>query len=421
MDPPDLQTHGEFEYPGGAVEAEVQNPGPGESGDAVESGWLQEIVTRLQADPDECWPAIESLSAVDQETRVRVIAALAVYAERPGVRDLLRLLGSALEPSVRSAAARALTLRSEVANIDGQYSARAGIGPGAPVIGVSASLLAIRADHAERDLRRDIHSPSAGMARSLVTALDGEGRGTIVLSASDRGYRRTAAFRCDVRLGILDVVGEVEEEQPSAGRLVDEWIQQADGDYVLDAPELAVRLLEGCSLLNGPEVPDNVRVWLEATVGPVAISADSGPALPGAELHAISDHEMTQCAERVLDACPAWLDRSALTYELADEIALREGCATPDPIRDSGAYRYLFEHLLIGRLELYARMLLWMAWAWHADAQHELSRSAFALAAQLSDEQYAVPSHPFTVSLTTRSLSAAQAVLLGIDGSSADE
>src|SRR5262249_16830040 len=157
-----------------------------------------------------------------------------------------------------------------------------------------------------------------------VTALDGEGRGTIVLSSSDRGYRRTAAFRCDVRLGILDVVGEVEEEQPSAGRLVDEWIQQANGDYVVDAPELAVRLLEGCFLLNGPEVPDNVRAWLEATVGPVAVSTGSGAALPGAELHAIPDHEMTQCAERVLDACPAWLDRSALTYELADEIALRE-------------------------------------------------------------------------------------------------
>ena len=38
----------------------------------------------------------------------------------------------------------------------------------------------------------------------------------------------------------------------------------------------------------------------------------------------------------------------------------------------------------------------------------ELSRSALALASQLLDEQYAVPSHPFTVELTTRSLKAAQ-------------
>ena len=41
----------------------------------------------------------------------------------------------------------------------------------------------------------------------------------------------------------------------------------------------------------------------------------------------------------------------------------------------------------------------------------ELSRSALALACQLSDEQYAVPSHPFTVELTTRSLEAAQRLL----------
>ena len=44
-------------------------------------------------------------------------------------------------------------------------------------------------------------------------------------------------------------------------------------------------------------------------------------------------------------------------------------------------------------------MLLWMAWVWHASGRVELARSAFALAGQLSDEQYAVPSHPFTVAL----------------------
>ena len=124
----------------------------------------------------------------------------------------------------------------------------------------------------------------------------------------------------------------------------------------------------------------------------------------------------------VLDACPSWLDRSALTFELAEEIALREGRSTPDPVRDAGAYRYLFEHSLSRRLELYARMLLWMAWVWHASGQSELARSAFALAAQLADEQYAVPSHPFTMALATRSLQAAQAELLSGDepGSRAD-
>ena len=53
-------------------------------------------------------------------------------------------------------------------------------------------------------------------------------------------------------------------------------------------------------------------------------------------------------------------------------------------------------------------MLLWMAWFWKCSGLTELSTSALACASQLSDEQYAVPGHPFTVELTTRSLMAAQ-------------
>jgi hypothetical protein len=56
-------------------------------------------------------------------------------------------------------------------------------------------------------------------------------------------------------------------------------------------------------------------------------------------------------------------------------------------------------------------MLLWMAWFWSGSGQEELWRSALVLASQLSDEQYAVPSHPFTLMFTTRSLEEAQARL----------
>jgi hypothetical protein len=100
-----------------------------------------------------------------------------------------------------------------------------------------------------------------------------------------------------------------------------------------------------------------------------------------------------------------------LTCELAREIFLREGRVAADPDRDAGAYRYLFEHRLIHRLELYRRMLWWMAWFWWYSAEVGLADSAQALALQLSDEQYAVPAHPFTTALTTRSLEAAQAGL----------
>jgi hypothetical protein len=130
--------------------------------------------------------------------------------------------------------------------------------------------------------------------------------------------------------------------------------------------------------------------------------------LPEPDPPSIPEPEMAARADDVLDACPSWLDQSALTFELAEEISLREGSLTPDPVRDAGAYRFLFEHLLIHRLEMYRRMLLWTAWVWQSSGRSELSRSAFALASQLSDEQYEVPSHPFTVALSTRSLQAAQ-------------
>lgn len=365
MDPPEPHSPPSAESQAPGLEAGAPVAGP-------ESDWLGEIVARLGEDPEECWPAFESLSAMDEEIRVEVIAALSPYRDRPGVRDLLGLLEKMRGP---------------------------------------ANVPAVRPEPSGRALVREADRPTPRIARSLVTAIDGEGRGTIVLSAIDRGFRHTAAFHCDVRRGILDAVGEVEEDHPSAGRMVDEWIRQGDEEYVLEAPELAVRLLEGCLRLSGPGLNGPVRAWLEATIGPIRLPMGAAATFPGPDSGATPDREMAVCAGQVLDACPSWLDRSTLTYELAEEIALREGSATPDPVRDAGAYRYLFEHLLIDRLDLYARMLLWMAWLWQASGRIELARSAFALAAQLSEEQYAVPSHPFAVVLTTRSLLAAQAAL----------
>ncbi len=247
---------------------------------------------------------------------------------------------------------------------------------------------------------------------SLVTPVDGQGRGTIVVSIRQSGQRRTAAFWCDVQQGILDVVGDVEPDTPSAGCLLNEWIDHTGGDCACDVPWLAVRLLGGSLLLCGPAVPGPVRDWLDGTLGPAFQPSELPGIVPGLEETVIPVQELAARAHDVLDACPSWLDRSALTFELAEEITLREGLSAPDPDRDSGAYRFLFEHLLIHRLELYRRMLFWMSWVWQGSGRTELARSAFALACQLSDEQYEVPSHPFTVALSTRSLEAAQARLL---------
>ena len=420
MDPPDLRPPDAIDDVPGTFDQALPDGSIAFSGDEAGMGWLDEIVARLEEDPDECWPAIEGLSELDAAFRIRVIAALADYGERPGVRGLLRLLDSALDPAISPAPTEAMPLHDRDPGEFRQEGAGEPAVPLAPVIPSPARLPAILYAPDDSGLVLVADPPSTQLVRSLVSALDGEGRGTIVLSASASGYRRTAAFRCDIRRGLLDAIGEIEAEHPSAGGLIDQCIQEADAHSVVDTPELAARLLQGCFLLNGPEVPDHVQAWLDATIGPIRRPVGLAAALPEGERDAISDHEIADCAGRILDACPTWLDRSALTIELAEEIALREGCAGPDPVRDAGAYRYLFEHLLIGRLELYSRMLLWMAWLWNAGGRPDLSRSAFALAAQLSDEQYVVPSHPFTVALTTRSLLAAQGALLECEDSNAE-
>ncbi len=385
--------------------------GPGHCGYDIQTAWLEEIVEQLEADPAECWPAMESLAALDPALRRAIIAELSSYSSRSGVRTLLRLLGSARDPSTRSVARMALPERDSkpiaIARPLGVGPSEAG-GTGQfpafpPAQRVSLTLEV--ASKGDNSLLDHLGMPIVG---SLVTPVDGQGRSTIVVSICQSSQRRTAAFWCDVRQGILDVVGEVEADTPSAGRLLDEWVEQTGNDRVCDAPWVAVRLLGGSLLLCGSTVPGPVRDWLDGTVGTSFQPSGLPGNVPGMEEAAIPDQELAARAHKVLDACPTWLDRSALTFDLAEEITLREGLSVPDPIRDSGAYRFLFEHLLIHRLELYRRMLFWMAWVWQGSGRTDLARSAFALACQLSDEQYEVPSHPFTVALSTRSLEAAQ-------------
>ena len=243
MDPPDLQ-------PRGFTEAEGAGDGSG-------TDWLEEIIDRLDGDPEETRAAMETLSTVDEVTRSQVIEALGPYRDRPGVGELLRLLEATPTPTVP----------------------------------------AVRTGPERRDLGQGIGQPCSRIRRSLVTPLDGEGRGTIVISAIDGGYRRTAAFRCDVRRGIFDVVGEVEEEHPSAGSMIDEWAQRAESGDAVNSAELAVRLLEGCRILSGPQVPESVRTWLEATIGPLGLPTGMAATLPGPESEVLSDRELLACAE----------------------------------------------------------------------------------------------------------------------------
>jgi len=371
---------------------------------------FREIVEQLERDPQECWQALEGLASVEWEVRLSIIDELSRQRQRPGVVALLRLLSTARHPATRAAARKALPQAGR--EPCGDHGKGAPARMTFPSAEAGAALRTARAaPERSENLRLAAERTGARPARCLVAPVDGWGRSSIVISVNKLAQRRTAAFLCDLEQGIRDVVGEVEPESPWAGGLLDDVNNQTGADCARDVPELALGLLAGSLMLCGPVVAPSVRDWLDGTLGREFQPAGLPTTISGLDPSSITGEEMPGRVHALLDACPSWLDRSPLTFKLAEEICLREGRPAANPDRDAGAYRFLFEHRLIDRLELYRRMLLWMAWLWKFSGQVELSRSALALAGQLSDEQYAVPSHPFTVELTTRSLRAAQARL----------
>ena len=130
-------------------------------------------------------------------------------------------------------------------------------------------------------------------------------------------------------------MGEAEPESPQAGGLIDADGFQPEGDCARDVPELALGLLAGSLMLCGPAVPPSVRDWLSQTLGPGFQPASFPATIPGVEVASIRQSEMPGRAAAVLDACPSWLDSSPLTFELAEEIWLREGRHAADPERDA--------------------------------------------------------------------------------------
>jgi hypothetical protein len=340
---------------------------------------LEELAHQLERDPEECFRAFEGLESIDSAARVRIIQGLGQMPGGPGVASLLRLLIGSDDAATREAARLALT-EAESNSSPSQK--------GDP----SPQLAPVEIDGRPR------------LEGCLVTAVDGAGRGSIAVSASLENERRTAVFLCDVLEGIVAVVGQIEQEGPEAGGLLNDVRAGADGLGVLHSPELGLGLLAGNLAITAPEQTRQACEWLDQTVGdtlqPWILPAPS----PEPSLPPPGPAELLARAGEVLDACPDWLDRSPLTLELAEEIWLREGRTAADPTRDAGAFRYLFQHRLIHRLELYRRMLLWMAWFWRTGDDPELARGAAILAGQLSDEQHAVPANPFAVVLMARSL-----------------
>ena len=377
---------------------------------------LDQLAEQLESDPDGIWLALQGLAGVEPELRSEIVSGLAELALGPGLIEFFRLLSFADQPETRAAALNALSRPDDNPELRRAWAQIAADHPDAETVARARRWLGNEAGGAL------VHATGAGpevprLVRSLVTALDGRGQGTIILSAARPGALcATAAFLCDVWRGVREVAGQIGSDETGAEGLITEVMGQAERDLVDGASGPALDLLAGSLLLCGPETSPAVRYWVEATAGP-AFRAHPVPApFPGWNPASIPFDEMPRRARSVLDSCPDWLDHSPLTYELAEEILLREGSTPPEPSRDAGAYRYLFEHHLHGQLEHYRRMLFWMASFWQASGDADLGQSALGLAWQLSDAQHIVPAHPFTIALTTRSLAVAQENLRrGID------
>lgn len=263
--------------------------------------------------------------------------------------------------------------------------------------------------------RRDDLAPR--LIEGVVSAVDGAGTGFVGLVSFDHGELVAVGFRCGVIDGILHFVGRSGIDETDVAAFLGDLIDRAPGGVVARSPALASSILGGCMLIN-QSLDGNVSRdrgdldhWIARTLGadfrPRPFLALASEADPSAIPHA----DLVDRVREILDACPDWLDRSPLTARMAAEILLRER-SLPDPARDLGAYRYLFEHAIQKRLELDRRSLLWMSLVWSANDLPRRADAARTLAWQLSDPQHIVPSHPYIIELCTRSLAAAQLELM---------
>jgi hypothetical protein len=372
---------------------------------------LEELADLIERDPGEAWLALEGLSAVEPEVRVEIVRGLALAPLGPGLIHFLRLLSFAHDPATRDAALEVLEAFGHgTPELSDAWHQIAADHPD-PTVSAQARRWLSHEPATQGSASTAITRPQPQLVRSLVTALSGNGQGTVILSARLGSTRMTAAFLCDVRQGIRDVYGNVDAESDLAGDVFLDLARQVEHDAVADSHELALGLLGGSLLLCGPSTSPALRFWIEGTAGPGFRPAPIAPPFRDWDPASLPFAESTDRAEAIVASCPSWRDRSELTYQIAHELRLRHGDDPPEPARDAGAYRFLFEHHLGGELDLYRRMLLWMAAFWEASGDDDLGRGALALGWQLSDAAHAVPSHPFTRALITRSLAAAQADL----------
>jgi hypothetical protein len=374
---------------------------------------IDELGVELE-EPDGIWLTLQGLATVEPDVRSEIITGLAGKTPTTAVVEFLRLLTFAHDEQTRAAAIEVL---EELPSSE----------PSVVQAWVSISICHRDSALAERARRRlsevtpdhcaiDLSSRKPQIHRCLITSLNGQGRGNLVLVAEHKGDWVAADFLCDVRTGIADVNGLLADRRDDCEYLLSEIATRPEVDLLTDDEELSLGLLAGSLLLCGPGTTPALQYWLERTVGERFSPRPFPERLEEGDLAAFAEPALNAGVADLFASCPSWRDDSELTFDLAEEIHLRERGTEASPDRDAGAFRFLVEHRLVSQLELYRRMLWWMTAFWSASGANELARVARMVAWQLADPQHAVPSHPFLAALAARSLRAAQADLRqGID------
>ena len=337
----------------------------------LESGLpIASLIEQIEDDPDSIALAVEAFSHIEPELRLAIIEELADETDWKSVRLLLEALAREPDDTTRTAALAALEARStELAPSQPQ-----------PDDQLSHRILA-----------------------SAIGPIDGLGIGEVaILVEHDQGFT-ISKFICDVRRGILRADSIAEKDSDRAEKFFEDEVARLGNAPTTAAHEAAASLVLGSALLLKKELPAATRKALIATFGPDftlrPVFADLSQPSKGTG----SSDDLSHAIRLVLDAHPQWLDRSELTRRLALEMAIREGGFLPDPQQDPGPFRVLFEGRILGRIELYRRMLLWTALSVSLSRLAE-GRAALRLAAELTDPQNAVPGHPFLLELMRRSL-----------------
>jgi len=335
---------------------------------------LEALASQIVDDPDSALIAVEALSQVEPAIRREIIEGLGERATAEPIRNFLRLLAEGEDSAVRAEALAALGIERTVEGPDR--------GPAL-----------VPRDHATTSLSLVARPGEFRLTASAVGPIDGEGRAEIVVRAQDIEGERIARFACDVRRGIV------------SGELIERFIDLG-AEAILNRHDLARVLLGASAWLSGDSIPEPARRALELTLG---ADLEPRPILAGEDAieSAILDEAERDDAIAILSRRSAWLDDSALVRELAEAWAMRHEVGSPDPRHDPGPFRVLFEGRILGRIDLYRRMLLWSALGWKADHEDALAGSAKRLAEQLGEPQNAVPGHPFLAELMARSLEAA--------------